>query len=83
MGLTSALLGAHVVLTDLPAVLPGLRRNGEVPIVLRIYEDALVPAEALMMRTLAHPCCSHFDHTSEATGLTGSSACHNHGWAFL
>ena len=30
VGLTAALLGANVVLTDLPAVLPGLQRNVEV-----------------------------------------------------
>ncbi len=30
VGLTAALLGADVVLTDLPAVLPGLQRNVEV-----------------------------------------------------
>jgi len=41
VGLTAALLGAHVVLTDLPAVLPGLRRNVEVPLVREI---ALLPA---------------------------------------
>lgn len=35
-GLTAALLGAHVVLSDLPHLLPGLTRNIKVCAVLRI-----------------------------------------------
>ena len=43
VGLTAALLGADVVLTDLPTVLPGLQRNIEVHLRQHLLHGSHVP----------------------------------------